>query len=598
MAHFGSIRFLSRFAPLLPLASVLWLGCSASESGTSPLSASDTGLATEAADSGAAEALDDGSVQTSDAMGGSDTGNAANDAMAEAEAESVDASPKACAALSNAIDPKATDASTTGPLNVGHSTFTVPNLGPLVNVKVRITYPAKADGITPDPGKHAWVMFHHAVHCDTTPCTGVVYDEYDGIFDYWASHGFVVLSVDGAKIFFPTPKGSFLGWDQQQTVAKVMSEAITYFLSEQEKADFPLRCLLDPNRVAVSGHSRGGGGALLVPTTRTDAAKIKAYVGFQPVDPEITQGAPLPATVPGFDLPALWLDSALDGDVSYPIIAMQYSHTRASASHVTILGSKHTYTLDKPLPSQGGTPATITPDEHKAVCNFYAVSFLRARLRDESPDPTDLDRIAGPSGMSVPAAVSSGNVTLRWRPVNSSVYLERFEEALGTTPLKTEGGDAITLEGGMTAVSYETFLTSVPPTGAPEWVAVDKLIRAVKLNWGATEAAMNLPLPAGALVGKKAIVFETAWLNSPGVASGDHPMFLELVDSTGAKSSVAIKDAVGTTFTLRPRRPAAAYAPLAKFTGIDLSKAKTLRLVAKAGAAPKADILVGLLRVE
>ena len=63
---------------------------------------------------------------------------------------------------------------------------------------------------------------------------------------------------------------------------------------------------------------------------------------------------------------------------------------------LTILGSKHTYTLDTPTPDQGGPAATITPDEHKKVCNQYSISFLRARVRDAAPNATDVDRLFGP----------------------------------------------------------------------------------------------------------------------------------------------------------------------------------------------------------
>src|SRR5439155_264439 len=125
----------------------------------------------------------------------------------------------------------------------------------------------------------------------------------------------------------------------------------------------------------------------------------------------------------------------------------------------TILGSKHTFTLDDgaglATPDQGGATPTITPDEHKAVCNQYAVSFLRMYVRDGVPGASDFDRVFGPGGMSTTA--SSGNITIRWKlPDADPTYLALFDEATGAGPGNTTFGDAITTSGAMTATSSET----------------------------------------------------------------------------------------------------------------------------------------------
>jgi hypothetical protein len=523
----------------------------------------------------------------------------------------IDTGPVACSSTSLAVDPASSlDPLADGPLKVAHAIVTVPKLGSLTSPKVKIHYPVQADGVTPDPGRHAWVMFHHAVH---GPYPGITYDRYDGIFDRWASHGFIVFSIDGALIFWPPPTStgcppdsepsgtgcwSHQSWTQMQTVAGVMDEAITYFLKEQEDPSFVLHCALDPSRLAVAGHSRGGGSALLVPTARTDGATIKAYVGFQPVNPDVTAGAPAPpAPIPLYDLPALWLDSGNDGDVTYPITAMLYSNTHYKGTHVTILGSKHTYTLDTPYPDQGGTTATITPDEHKRVTHYYSVPFLRAYVRDATAAAADLDRVAGPGGLSVASTVSTGDATIRWHLPNADpAYIEKFDEALGTTPTTTIAGGTITLSGGMTATSYETYVTSTSGwsgTGP----AVSRLLRSVLLNWGTTDAAIEIPLPSGGIAGKKAIVFETAFLDSPTSTSGTHPLYIELTDTTGASSSLAMSAVLPVSWAKRPRRLSEAYVELSKFTGVDLTKAKSIRFVAKAGTANH-NILVDLLRVE
>lgn len=498
--------------------------------------------------------------------------------------------PMGCGAAPIAVDPASTlDPLTKGPLPTATKTVIVPKLGTLADVKVKVTYPTNVDG-TPHAGRHSWVMFHHAVH---GPYPGVVYDDYPTIHGHWASHGFFVFSIDGSKVFFPSTSGSSLTFTQQTTVANMMSEAITYFLNEQEKAtgDFP--CRLDASRVAIAGHSRGGGATLLVPTTRTDDAKIKALISFQGVDPG-SLTVPDGAVFPGLDLPALWLDAALDGDVVFPINALQYGRSRNQSAMVTILGSKHTFTFDmNATPHQGGTAPTVLPSEHRAVCVQYTTAFLRSKVRDAAPTTADIDRLAGPSGLS--SSASSGGVLLSFRPPKAFKFLARFDDA-ATSPLgKTEDGAALVLSGSMTALPYETYATTVASMGTGTR-RVSKEVLAVQLKWETTGGVFDVPVSAGAFSGKKAVVFDLAMPNE-GLDSGTTPLDLEVKDSTGAIATTPIKDYLGSGWFKRPRRLSTAYVPVAKLTGVDLTKATSVRIVAKSGATAGVAI-VDALRLE
>lgn len=495
--------------------------------------------------------------------------------------------PMGCAAAPVATDPASTiDSATLGTLSTATKTVTIPKLGPLSDVKVKITYPTASDG-TPHPGRHAWVMFHHAVH---GPYPGVVYDDYPTIHGHWASHGFYVFSIDGSRIFFPTSTGTSLTFTQQQTVANMMSEAITYFLAEQEKATADFPCRLDPARVAVAGHSRGGGATLLVPTTRADGAKIKGLVSFQGVDPG-SLTVPDGYVIPGFDLPAMWVDAALDGDVIFPINALQYGRARGPSSLVTVLGSKHTFTFDSnATPHQGGTTPTILPSEHRAVCTQYTTAFLRARVRDADPNANDLDRISGPSGLA--STVSKGGVLLSFRPQKAFKFVARFDDPT-TAPLgKTEDGATFAMAGSMTALPYETYATSVASLGTGTR-RVSKEVLAVQLKWETTGGAFEVPVSAGAFSGKKAVVFDLAMPNE-GLSSGTTPLELEVKDSTGATATTPIKDHLGAGWFTRPRRLATAYVPVAKLTGVDLGKATSIRVVARSGAVAGVAVLDSL----
>lgn len=498
--------------------------------------------------------------------------------------------PTGCALTAVAADPAATlDPATKGPLPVGTKTIIIPKLGPLTDVRVKVTYPTAADG-TPHAGRHAWVMFHHAVH---GPFPGVVYDDYPTIHGHWASHGFFVFSIDGAKIFFPSSSGSSLTFTQQQTVANMMSEAMTYVLTQQEKttSDFP--CRLDASRVAVAGHSRGGGATLLVPTTRTDGARIKGLLSLQGVDPG-SLTVPEGFVLPGFDVPAMWLDAALDGDVIYPINAMQYGRTRNFGAMVTILGSKHTFTFDSnATPTQGGTTPTVTPAEHKAVCVQYSTAFLRAKVRDESPNASDVDRFSGASGLSTTA--STGGVLLSFRPAKTFKFIDRFDDPT-TSPLgKTEDGATLVLSGSMVATPNETHAVTVASMGAGS-KRVSKEVLSVMLKWDTTGGVLDIPVSAAAFSGKKAIVFDLAMPEQP-LDSGTTPLELEVKDSTGATATTPIKDYLGTGWFKRPRRLSTAYVPTSKLTGVDVTKATSIRIVAKSGAVA-GTALLDSLRLE
>lgn len=539
---------------------------SAEDSGLDTGTSSDSGVAT---DSGLAT---DSGVLTDSGVVVEDTG------PADTGPPPIDAPPGTCAAEPYAVDPASTlDPAIKGPLPTASKILTLPKLGTLTDVKVKVTYPTAPDG-TPHPGRHAWVMFHHAVH---GPYPGVVYDDYPTIHGHWASHGFYVVSIDGSRVFFPTSSGTSLTWTQQQTVAGMMSEAITWFLTQQEKTDFDFRCRLDLARVAVAGHSRGGGATMLVPTTRTDGASIRAALSLQGVDPGALN-PPAGSVIPGFDLPAMWLDAALDGDVVFPINALQYGRARARASLVTILGSKHTFTFDaNATPTQGGTAPTISPAEHKAVCVQYSTAFFRANVRDATPAAADLDRIQGPGGSST--TVSSGNVLLSWRPAKTFKFIAPFDDPAGGPLGKTVDGATMTPTGSMVATTLETMATSVAGMSAGE-KAVSKEVNSLQLTWTTSGGGLEIPVSAGAFAGKKAVVFDLA-MSSEGTTSGTTPLVLEVIDSTTATASVPIKDYLGAGWFTRPRRFSTAYVPLSKLTGVDTGKITAIRVVARSGAA-------------
>lgn len=78
----------------------------------------------------------------------------------------------------------------------------------------------------------------------------------------YASHGFVVLTIDVNAL-----------WDYPAARAKAAKAALDYLVNSSEARD-----LIDPERLALIGHSMGGGAALLV----AESVPVKAVLAMQP----------------------------------------------------------------------------------------------------------------------------------------------------------------------------------------------------------------------------------------------------------------------------------------------------------------------------
>lgn len=84
----------------------------------------------------------------------------------------------------------------------------------------------------------------------------------------WASHGFVVVTINVLNIFeYPTPR------------ARELKAALAHVVAQAGKSGTPYFGKVDPNRQAVAGHSMGGGGTL---EAARDNPQLKAAVPLAP----------------------------------------------------------------------------------------------------------------------------------------------------------------------------------------------------------------------------------------------------------------------------------------------------------------------------
>jgi alpha-beta hydrolase superfamily lysophospholipase len=111
---------------------------------------------------------------------------------------------------------------------------------------------------------------------------------YAGVARRVASHGFVVLVIDTNTIY-----------DQPDSRGRQILDAVDYLTDDASSA---VASRLDESRIAVSGHSMGGGGTLYAADNRT--SEIKTAVALQPWHTD--------KTWPGVDIPTMIIGAEND----------------------------------------------------------------------------------------------------------------------------------------------------------------------------------------------------------------------------------------------------------------------------------------------
>jgi hypothetical protein len=426
--------------------------------------------------------------------------------------------------------------------------------------RLLIYFPAVRGG--PAPGRFPVVAFHHgAARLERGVTT--LHDRYGPLLGRWASHGFVVASVDGISLVYQNGGYLPVTIENLSLISENLRATIAHLRARNRERSFPLAGRLDLQRIVVSGHSRGAAGAILAAQSKP---AISGMLLIKPVDPMAVIGGenlwnrPLPAQ------PALLTIAGNDADVIYPIADFLYERRSGPMSAHTILGSLHAWSCDVCPPERGGTPQ-VSREQDWAVTNAYAVAFLKY-VTGQAPEAAGV--LYGPVGLSTgltPLGV------LRRSDRGARVLVDDFQDEAPANALGRESYAA-----GMVFARDLPWLGRVaqetPALGPkrrdlymrPEVMAFS---RALQLGWSQDGAVYGNALGDLDVAGLASFTFRIRSDEAPMAAA---QVSVRLVDAQGRAATVdgaaALgRDQVGARF-------ADVIAPLARFAaqGLDLHR--------------------------
>ncbi len=282
-----------------------------------------------------------------------------------------------------------------GPWPVDSLALTIPTIhtgaGTLRDVAVRVAYPSDGSGAAAE-GRFAAVAFHHAAHSPAT-----IYDRYTDLHDRLASHGLIVASVDASAAISGTAQSWENLWDLS-TVQLALVDLV------REDPGPVLEGHVDPDRVFVSGHSRGGAASLISLWRDPGLNGAVCYEPVSPIqtpsqdwtDPEANGDRPYPVR------PILLFAGSLDADEPWPLVDTAWEQTVGPSVFVTLMGANHEDTLDADTPGYDTSASTIPVEARHDLDQHYTVAFLaRFGALDDPAGDLSMERpLFGPEALS------------------------------------------------------------------------------------------------------------------------------------------------------------------------------------------------------
>lgn len=273
----------------------------------------------------------------------------------------------------DAMEDAPSEPSDPGDHEVGALELSVPSVdtsrGTLTDLAVRVAFPADANGPFP------LIVFHHAAHSPAQ-----IYDRYTELHDHWASHGYVVASVDDSALVSTSQS-----WQNLTDMSTVQLAAMSRLLEASDEEGSPLYGLVDADAVLVAGHSRGGGASLI---SLWREPSLLGAICFEQVSPIQTPNQDWSDADGNGDRPyprrpILFVAAGDDLDENWPLPQASYDQALGPTVFVTLHGTNHEWTYDEGTPGGVTSASDISWDERHALDQHYSTAFLERFARGD-----------------------------------------------------------------------------------------------------------------------------------------------------------------------------------------------------------------------
>jgi len=260
-------------------------------------------------------------------------------------------------------------------------TSTMPGGAQTVDFISRVYYPSYDESVLDDlenpdlegievaDGQHPLVVFGHGRYGPGVP------NNYKGmthLMHHLASWGYICISVN-FDVVHSLQSGYQHGIPHR---GELFLKAVDYMLAQNANSGSLFYQKIDPSKIALIGHSRGGGGAISAVNQNLAAGSphsIKALATISPVDFSVQ---PVQAAVPHLTLYGSWDGDLYDGEGPW---IWDGGVRTAPKQHVEIYGANHFHFTDSI--SYVNEVNGITRKDHQEIAQGYINAFFDVHVR-------------------------------------------------------------------------------------------------------------------------------------------------------------------------------------------------------------------------